>query len=220
MLEAEVRAILQELMHELGASSVRITDRPEDRSGVPARTAPLGNHQFLRVELGDRSVRPDIDATIERACRLVRSAQRRWNAPELPAITAGHGAPTPQRAAERLREFLAAAMAVARASQCVVLVQGSVIASHHPVSAAQGARLEFVTRRLIGTRDEDSSHGELCDDDLFALEFWYHATLVLFLDGPYPVDFVRYRMRHLCRELGHLLALLAPDPGPPAMTQR
>ena len=57
MIEAEVRDALKELVAAAGATSARVTSSTDERTGVPARTLPLGGGEYLRVELPTRTAR-------------------------------------------------------------------------------------------------------------------------------------------------------------------
>jgi hypothetical protein len=227
MLDDEVRQILRELVEELGARSAVITEAPEERSGVPARTLPLGGGGFLRVELGTRShAGQTVDVALERCVRALRAAARRWEA-ELPALSVGVGAGaasddadaagvTLERVKERIGAYLSALAAIGQVENTVLLVKGAMLASGRPLQQLEEARWPFIARRVAAAREAGSSHGELADPDFYAVEFWYGATLVLYLTPPYALDFVRFRCRQVTRELAQLLPLLEPDPAAPA----
>ena len=58
-LADDVRTILRELLAELGATSARVTREPDERSGVPGRTLPLGGgeaHAQLARPPGQRHI--------------------------------------------------------------------------------------------------------------------------------------------------------------------
>jgi len=77
-------------------------------------------------------------------------------------------------------------------------------------------RWPFLSRRALAPPAPGSSHGGFIDPDAYAMSFWYDASLVVLLDEPYAIDFVRHRCRHVARELCNLLPLLDPDPEAPA----
>jgi hypothetical protein len=218
MLADEVRQILRDLLAELGATSVVITrtDEPE-RTGVPARTLPLGSGDFLRVELGAKSRTEAIDATLERCVRALRAASRRWDE-TLPEMTLGAdtGGVTPQKVRERIATYLGALAAIGQVDNVLLVVKGEVLDSGRPPQALESARWQFILRRVAAAREPGSSHGELADPDFYAVEFWYGAALVLYLRPPYALDFIRFRCRQVTRELAHLLPLLEPEPTMPA----
>ena len=225
MLDDEVRQILRELVEELGARSAVITEEPDERSGVPARTTPLGGGGFLRVELGTRShAGQTVDVALERCVRALRAAARRWET-GLPTMGVGAaGAPAADVAAavaldkvkERIGAYLSALAGIGQVENALLLVKGAVIASGRIVQELEEARWPFIARRVAAAREAGSSHGELADPDFYAVEFWYGATLVLYLTPPYALDFVRFRCRQVTRELAQLLPLLEPDPAAPA----
>ena len=222
-LDDEVREILRELVAEIGATSAEITDAPEEKSGVPARTVPVGEAAYLRVELATRSERAvDLEASLERAARALRAAGRRWEA-SLPliAIRPGHGTHK-ERVADRVGAFLTALAAVQNADNALVVLRGRVIAAARPLGALEEARWPFIAKRALaaGEKGTGSSHAELADPDFFALTFWYGAVLVVYFTGPYAVDFVRHRARRVARELADLLPDLEPEPPAPATALR
>lgn len=222
-LEGEVREILRELVSEIGASSAEITTSPEEKSGVPARTVPLGDTAYLRVEIATRSERGgDVEAALERAARALRAAARRWDE-ELPvlAIRPGHGSHK-ERVVDRVGAFLAALAAVQNADNALIVLRGRVVAAAKPLAALEEARWPFIAKRALAAADKStgSSHAELADPDFFALSFWYGAVLIVYFTGPYAVDFVRHRARRVARELADLLPDLEPEPPSPATALR
>lgn len=232
MLDDEVRQILRDLIAELGATSAVITQSVDERTGVPARTMPLGSGDFLRVELGTRSkprvMDPDaptssserttsIDATLERAVRALRAAARRWDEP-LPALTIGTdpGAVTADKVKDRIAAYLTALTGIGQVDNALLVVKGDVLGAGRPPEELETARSQFILRRVAAAREPGSSHGELADSDFYAVEFWYGAALVLYLRQPYALDFIRFRCRQVTRELAHLLPMLEPEPPSPA----
>ena len=217
MLDDEVRQILRDLIEELGATSAEITYTPDARSGVPGRSLPLGGGEFLRVEVGTRSRAADgIDAVLERSVRALRAAARRWDQP-LPEVSIGPGSGvTSEKVRERIAAYLAALSTIGQVDNAVLVIKNAVLASGRPLEALEEARWPFIVRRVATTRGSGSSHGELADPDFYAVEFWYGATLVLYVRSPYALDFLRFRCRQVTRELAHLLPLLEPEPPVPA----
>ena len=67
------------------------------------------------------------------------------------------------------------------------------IASAKPPGDLEGSRWPFLARRVMQTHAPGSSHGEIVDPDAYAMTFWYDAALVILLDEPYAIDFVRHR---------------------------
>jgi hypothetical protein len=217
MLGDEVRQILRDLIAELGATSAVITQSVDERTGVPARTMPLGGGDFLRVELGTRSKTETIDATLERAVRALRAAARRWDEP-LPALTVGTegAAVAADKVKERIAAYLVALTGIGQVDNALLVVKGAVLAAGRPPTELETARSQFILRRVAAAREPGSSHGELADPDFYAVEFWYGAALVLYLQQPYALDFIRFRCRQVTRELAHLLPMLEPEPPSPA----
>lgn len=217
MLDDEVRQILRDLIAELGATSAVITQSVDERTGVPARTMPLGSGDFLRVELGTRSKTESIDATLERAVRALRAAARRWDEP-LPALTIGTdpGAVTADKVKDRIAAYLTALTGIGQVDNALLVVKGDVLGAGRPPEELETARSQFILRRVAAAREPGSSHGELADSDFYAVEFWYGAALVLYLRQPYALDFIRFRCRQVTRELAHLLPMLEPEPPSPA----
>jgi len=200
-LDGEVREILRELVAEVGATSAEITDAPEEKSGVPSRTVPLGETSYLRIEIGTRSERAaeiDIEASLERAARSLRAASRRWEQP-LPQVAA-----------------------VQNADNALVVLRGHVVAAARPLAALEEARWPFIAKRALAAAEKTSgsSHADLADPDFFAHTFWYGAVLIVYFTGPYAVDFVRHRARRVARELSDLLPDLEPEPPAPATALR
>jgi hypothetical protein len=218
MIDDEVRAALRELLDDVGATSARIALSDDARSGVPARTLPLGGGEYLRVELPTRNERGvDVDGALERATRQLRAIRRRWEAARLPELVVAAGAAPPgERVIDRIEGYLRALASIDRASNALVARGTQLIAAANLPDEPQDARWTFLVRRALATKDPGSSHGEVIDPDAYALSFWYDAVLVVLLAEPYAIDFVRYRCKHVARELCVLLPLLEPDPDAPA----
>jgi len=217
MLADEVRQILRDLLEELGARTATITQAPDERSGVPGRTLPLGGGEFLRVELGTHSRADSIDAVLERCVRAIRAAARRWDA-AIPTMAVGTeaGAPTTEKVRDRIGAFLTALAAIGQVENVLLVIKGAVVASGSPPKDIETARVPFIIRRVATAREPGSSHGELADPDFYAVEFWYGAALVIYLQPPYALDFIRFRCRQVTRELAQLLPMLEPEPPSPA----
>jgi len=221
-LSDEVRAALRELVDEIGAVSARIVEHDSLRSGVPARTLPLGGGEYLRVELPTRHSREvDVEAAFDRATRQLRAIRRRWEVARLPEITVAPGAvPPSDRVSDRITGYLRALAAIDRASNAFVTRGPQLIASARKPDELEATRWPFLARRALATHAPHSSHGEVVDPDAYAMSFWYDAALVILLIDPYAVDFVRHRARQVARELANLLPLLEPDPATPAAIRR
>jgi len=221
-LSDEVRAALRELVDEIGAVSARIVEHDDLRSGVPARTLPLGGGEFLRVELATRQGREvDVEAAFDRVTRQLRAIRRRWEVARLPELTVAPGAlPASDRVSDRIAGYLRALAAIDRASNAFVTRGAQLIAAARKPDELEATRWPFLARRALATHAPHSSHGEVIDPDAYAMSFWYDAALVILLVDPYAVDFVRHRARQVARELSNLLPLLEPDPEAPAAIRR
>lgn len=221
-LADEVRDALRELIAEIGAVAARIVEDDDRRTGVPARTLPLGGGEFLRVELPSRQAREvDVEAALERATRQLRAIRRRWDAARLPAVSVAPGAqPTQDRITERIASFLRALSALDRVSNAFVTRGTRLVAAARTPDELEATRWPFLARRALASHAPGSSHGEVIDPDAYAMSFWYDAALILLVAEPYAVDFVRHRARQVARELSNLLPLLEPDPGTPAAIRR
>jgi hypothetical protein len=229
-IEEEVRDALRALVEEIGAVSARIVEHDESRdpadstrgTGVPARTLALGGGEYLRVDLPTHGERThDIDAAFERVARQLRTIRRRWEVSRLPEITVAPGVvPTSDRITERMNTFLRALAQIDRASNAFCTRGTKLVASARDPDENESSRWQFLARRALSTHAPGSSHGEVVDPDAYAMSFWYDAALVVLLDEPYGVDFVRHRCRQVARELSNLLPLLEPDPGGPAAIRR
>jgi hypothetical protein len=221
-LRDEVRAALRELVDEIGAISARIVEHDNVRTGVPARTLPLGGGECLRVELSTRTGREvDIEAAFDRITRQLRAIRRRWEVARLPEISVAHGAvPANHRVADRIVGYLRALAAIDRASNAFVTRGPQLIAAARPPDELEASRWPFLAGRARTAHAPHSSHGEVVDPDAYAMSFWYDATLIVLLAEPYALDFVRHRARQVARELVNLLPLLDPDPETPAAMRR
>jgi hypothetical protein len=221
-LAEEVRSALRELVEETGATSARIIEHGDLRSGVPARTLPLGGGEYLRVELPTRQGREvDLEAALDRVIRQLRAVRRRWEVARLPEISVAPGVvPAGDRVADRIAGYLQALASIDRASNAFVIRGNDLIASARPPDELEATRWPFLARRALATHAPHSSHGEVIDPDAYAMSFWYDAVLVVLLGEPYALDFVRHRCRQVARELVNLLPLLEPDPEAPAAIRR
>lgn len=223
MIEDEVRDALKDLVQEIGAVSARIIrDDDVSRTGVPARTLPLGGGEMLRVELPTRVERGtgrehEVEAAFERAARQLRAIRRRWEVARLPEIIVAPGQlPPDARVRDRIQAFIQALASIDRATNAFVTRGTQLIASARKPDELEATRWPFLARRALATHAPGSSHGEIIDPDAYAMSFWYDATLVVLLVEPYAIDFVRHRCRQVARELCNLLPLLEPDPDTPA----
>jgi hypothetical protein len=222
LIDEEVRDCLRELMQETGATSARIVTDEDLRSGVPARTMALGGGEFLRVELPTRSEKEhDIEAAFDRATRQLRGIRRRWEVARLPELgVTPNLPPTGDLVKRRIESYLLGLSGIDRATNAFVTKGATLIACARAPDELEATRWPFLARRALATHAPHSSHGEIVDPDAYAMSFWYDAALVVLLDEPYALDFVRHRCRQVARELANLLPLLDPDPvGPAAINQ-
>jgi hypothetical protein len=222
MIDDEVRATLKELVEELGAISARVSEVDDARVGVPGRTVALGGGEHLRVELGTRTGKDvDIEATLERATRQLRTIRRRWEVTRLPEVQVSSSAPPAgDKVVDRIAHFLKALASIDRASNAFVTRGTILVACAKPPDEIENSRWPFLARRALGTHAPGSSHGEIVDPDAYAMSFYYDCALVLLLAEPYAEDFVRHRCKHVAREIAVLLPMLDPDPEAPAAVRR
>jgi hypothetical protein len=225
MIEDEVREVLKELVEEIGAISARITEQDDTRIGVPARTLALGGGEYLRVELPTRVERAgsesgrehDIEAAFEKVTRQLRAIRRRWEVARLPEITVAPGvSASGVRVLDRINSYMQGLAGIDRATNAFVTKGTTLITAARAPDEMEATRWPFLARRVLATHAPGSSHGEIVDPDAYAMSFWYDASLVVLLDEPYAIDFVRHRCKHVARELCNLLPLLDPDPEAPA----
>jgi hypothetical protein len=225
-LEDEVREALRALVIETKATSARIVEHDDFRTGVPARTLALGGGEYLRVELPTHVERTsgtehDIEAAFERVTRQLRAIRRRWEVARLPEVVVIPGqVPTSDRITERIEHFLKGLASVDNASNAFCTIGTKLVGSARKPDEIEASRWPFLARRALATHAPGSSHGEVVDIDAYAMSFWYDAALVVLLAEPYAIDFVRHRCRAVARELANLLPLLEPDPDAPAAIRR
>ncbi len=218
----EVRDALRELVQEIGAVSARIVEHDDSRTGVPARTLALGGGEYLRVEMPTRHQREvDVEAAFDRITRQLRAIRRRWEVARLPEVSVAPGVPPSNgRISDRIEGFLRALANIDRATNAFVTRGTQLIASAREPDELEATRWPFLARRALATHAPHSSHGEVIDPDAYAVSFWYDAALVVLLNEPYSIDFVRHRARQVTRELSNLIPLLEPDPETPAAVRR
>jgi hypothetical protein len=222
VIEDEIREVLRDLVTEVGAVSARIVENDDVRTGIPARTLALGGGEYLRVELPTRQSREhDVEAAFERATRQLRAIRRRWEVARLPEVTVVSGAaPVGDRVTDRIEGYLRGLAGLDRVTNAFVTRGTQLIASAKQAGELEASRWPFLARRALATHAPGSSHGEIVDPDAYAMSFWYDAALVVLLDEPFSIDFVRHRCRQVARELANLLPLLEPDPDAPAAIRR
>ena len=217
-IEDEVREALRELVADIGATSARIVDSDDARTGVPARTLALGGGEYLRVELPTRTSHDNnIEAAFDKVTRQLRAIRRRWEVARLPEVVVAPGAQPPtDRVRERIEAYMRGLGSIDRASNAFVTRGTQLLACAKDPDELEASRWPFLARRALATHAPHSSHGEVVDPDAYAMSFWYDAALVVLLAEPYAIDFVRHRCRQVARELSNLLPLLEPDPDAPA----
>lgn len=225
MIEHEVREILQGLLEESGSISAAIVG-DDGHLGVPTARRPLGGDRTLQVELASRTRKDgndgergelSVDARLEIAVRQLRALARRWNAAQLPLMRVPPSSASPQRVIQRIEAFLRALVGSAGARNAIVVRRSQLVAAAAPLDEVWASRLSFLARRVQSTATSKSSHGEVIDPDAFAIAFYYDAVLIVVIDAPYAVDFLRHRCRMVARELSLLLPMIEPDPETPAM---
>lgn len=234
MLENEVRDILQALLTDTGSISAAIV-ADDGHLGVPSKRRPLGGDRTLQVELASRTRKDggeragdkgegegeraelSVDAHLEIAVRQLRAVARRWGAEQLPLMRVPPAPASPDRVLARISAFLRALAGSAGAPNALLVRRGQVVASADRVDEILASRASFLARRAWAAPAEKSSHGEVIDPDAYAMAFYYDAALLVMIEAPYSVDFLRYRCRMVARELAQLLPMLDPEPETPAM---
>ena len=224
-MESELRDLLRDLVHGLGAESAAIvTEPPPPRDGGDGgddelRVVPLGMGGLLELRLG-ASRGEGRDATIERATRALRACLRRWGADTFPAIHYARAeAPTRNRVIERITIYLRAFANCQGVTNAAVTSRGELVAAAFELDELQRARLPFLLKQVDAearARKGETSHVEVMRDDLCAFAFWVDACLVAYCQGGYSRDFLRHRARLVTREIGQLLPHLDDDPESPA----
>src|SRR5512146_1133828 len=164
-LADEVRAVLRELVDEIGAVSARIIEHDDLRTGVPARTLALGGGEYLRVELPTRHSREaDVEAAFDRVTRQLRAIRRRWEVARLPEVSvATGGPPTNDRITDRIEGYLRALASIDRVSNAFVTRGTQLIAAARKPDDLEATRWPFLARRMLATHAPHSSHGEVID---------------------------------------------------------
>lgn len=234
MIEAELRDILQALLDETGSLAAAIVSDDGDRTGVPSKRRPLGGDRALVLELASRSRkevepaeggaepaevdrRPQAtDALLEVAARQLRAVARRWNVEALPLLRVPPQVASADRVLARVQAFLRALASATGGHNAVLWRRGKVLGSAAPLDEQQASRAGFLARRALASAGPHSSQAEVVDPDAYAMTFYYGAVLVVTVQAPYAVDFLRHRCRQVARELALLLPSLEPDPEAPA----
>src|SRR4051812_18625196 len=204
------------------SAAARTTEQAGRRRGAPARPRARGGGEPPGGGAPPRHGREvEVEAAFDRTVRQLRAIRRRWEIARLPEVTIAPGAqPTNGRVIERIQGYLGALAGIDRASNALVTRGARLIAAARAPDELEATRWPFLARRALASHAPHSSHGEVVDPDAYAMSFWYNAALIVLLAEPYALDFVRYRSRHVARELVHLLPLLEPDPDNPAAIGR
>ncbi len=237
MLLDEVRQLLRELIQDTSALSAAVVhgvtdlcdvdDVPDadDAAVTGLVVEPLGNHVFLRIRLPAGKAplpgaeHPVLDALVAgmivRAVRALRASTRRWGEVRVPECLVGRSdEPQRDRVRERMRAFLEALHNAHGADAVLVSLRGEIVASSRPGNEMNRERVPFIVRRVaVEARRQGISHTEMTSSDFYARSFWFSACVVMFFSVPYSIDFVRHRVRMVCRELIPLLSML-DDPPP------
>ncbi|HEY4055578.1 MAG TPA: hypothetical protein VGM39_03180 [Kofleriaceae bacterium] len=238
-VEDDVLSILRLLCEQTEALRASIVRETDTRTGIPARTFPLGDDGFLRIELGARSSSdPNVESFISTATKRLavigREVRRRaelagspLEGPQLPELVySTTSGPTIGKVTERIESYLKALATIDRATNAFVIKAGKggaaakLVASATAPDEQEASRWQFLARRVFNTHAPGSSHGEIVDPDAYAMTFWYDCALLVFLAEPFGEDFVRHRCKQVARELSNLLPMLDPDPDAPAAIRR
>jgi hypothetical protein len=238
-LEDDVLGVLRLLCEQTEALRASVVRETDTRTGIPARTFPIGEDGFLRIELGARSSSdPNVESFISTATKrlavLGREMRRRaelagtpLEGPVLPEVVfSTTSGPTIGKVTERIEAYLKALAQIDRASNAFVVRAGKggaaakLVGSATPPDEQETSRWQFLARRVFNTHAPGSSHGEIVDPDAYAMSFWYDCALLVFLAEPFGVDFVRHRCKQVSRELSNLLPMLDPEPDAPAAIRR
>ncbi len=223
MIDDDVKDILRELLAATGGAHATIVPANADAPAADpdARVAPLGGGAELRVAVGASPAGADdggVATAIEHAVRALRAAARRWET-ALPVVAVGDAAANAgEKVTARIQAFVAAMTSIQHARNACLVVDHRVIAWARAPEPLDEARWPLLERRAQAAAPGEglSSHGEVIDDDAYAVTFWYGAALLLYFSAAYGVDFVRHRARQVARELALLLPMLDPGPGAPA----
>ena len=224
VLADEIKEILRELASQTSASEIEILCADPNEGAVADSdeklVRALGSERVLVLSLPAELRTEDTDEELERSVRALRSAGRRWGKMALPPTSWPESAEAPSRGLvlSRIESYLQAMATTSRARNALVTVDGEVVATSTDSSELEAERIAFTLKRVAAdaVEREGTSFGEIAGDDFYARSFWVGSALILFFEGPWALDFVRHRARHVCRELGHLLGELEPPPPAPA----
>ncbi len=160
-----------------------------------------------------------IDAALEVAVRQLRAVARRWNVDTLPLVRVPPSSASADRVLARVEAFLRALAGSTSGHNAVLWHRNHVLASASPLDEVWRSRAHFLARRALAAPAPRSSHGEILDPDAYAMTFYYGAVLIVAVEAPYAVDFLRHRCRQVSRELAQLLPMMEPDPAAPAVAK-
>ncbi len=240
MLRDDVTQIISDLAADLKAASIAII---ADVSLASVRasesdtqlTRPLGRGRWLQISWADDdtsaeqtdradpsgiAVISEASEALERGIRTLRSAARRSAEANLPLI---RWPPlervTPQeRVIERISRYLCALANSSQAEIALLMHHRELICQSSEPTELQIERLPFLLKQVaqdVAMRS-GSSFGDVLGDDFYARSFWLNSTIILFFTSSFAPDFVRHRVKLVCRELSHLLPLLDDPPTAPA----
>jgi hypothetical protein len=221
VINDEVKQILRDLADTTGATEAEIiessTEADPDR---PSRSIALGGGRTLRVTFSAHTHR-DLDhigGDLERAVRALRGCARRWQVTALPLLrfSPGHSSSHEQVIA-RIEIYLQALENSLGMDNAVLLNHGSVVTTASPLSEEHEQRIPFTMRlaKAESKKQHGTSHAHLSGADYVAATFHYDAVIIGFFSGEFAEDFVRHRIKQVCRELVHLLELLDEPPKDP-----
>ena len=140
---------------------------------------------------------------IERAVRALRAAARRWAEPNVPLIrwpSLETAAPR-ERVLERIDRYLQALATASNADIAMLVRGGEHVASSAEATELQTERLPFLLRQVAadGAARHGTSFGDVCAEDFYARTFWVDSAVVLFFSTKFAPDFVRHRVKLVCR---------------------
>ena len=212
--EIELREVLERLLEDANIKALRI-DSLDSEPGPAWEAHPLGKGSALFLLPHSHAPEP---ATVHSAIRAIREIQRQSQRDNWPSIQVPSARSNPKEVArQRAHRFLAALLHETRMRGALVCLGGRPLIEAGDLSEALELRLPLVLRQLDAKalRDPRSSHGEILSEDLYLRSFWYGAALVLEGECATP-DFLRYRVKAVCRELVPILELIDDEPPKPA----
>src|SRR3989442_2725 len=160
MIDDEVREALKSLVDDIGATSARIVENDDLRTGVPARTLALGGGEYLRVEMPTRTGRDhDTDAAFERVVRQLRAIRRRWEVSRLPEVTVATGSALPPgtRVIDRIETYMRGLGTIDRATNAFVMRGTHLIAAARVPDELEETRWPLLAQRALATHAPGSS---------------------------------------------------------------